>query len=79
MTTQKWLQIEPTEIEISKLTPSQTHLYDDITKIDTINCGDPIIHVVLYQGVFYISDGHHRVDLAKLNGKKVIECRLFVK
>lgn len=79
MTTKKWRLIEPVVVDINLLIPSQNHLYDDISKQSLISCGDPYIHVVLYKGIYYISDGHHRVDKFKKSRCRYVLCRLLEK
>jgi len=40
--------------------------------------GDPLPHVILYQGKYYLEDGHHRVVRARLAGNQTIQARLLI-
>jgi hypothetical protein len=79
MTTAKWREIEPVEVDLYSLVPSQEGVVDHILPANHSYCGDPVIHVVLFNGVMYISDGHNRVNEAKIRGEKTIAARLLVK
>lgn len=40
-------------------------------------CGDPIPHVVEHAGRLHLVDGHHRVALALLAGRRLIVARVL--
>lgn len=78
MTTADWLRIPPQAMPIDRLVPVQpvqAHLLDGH---DTSHCGDSLPHVVLWNGTYFISDGHHRVARSKRRGLTVLAVRLAI-
>lgn len=39
--------------------------------------GDPFPHVVHWNGLFYLEDGHHRVVAAAVRGESQIRARIY--
>lgn len=77
MCTEKWMKIEPEDVDIHSLVPSQKHLSKEPLPKGHSHCGDPIIHVVRFQEKSFISDGHHRVHEAKKRGDNKIKARVL--
>jgi hypothetical protein len=81
MSTLDWFKIEPQELDIHELVKSQAHLNWDslIQESDDSYSGDTFIHVIRFNGINYIVDGHHRVMKYKLKGKTTIKGRFLCK
>lgn len=77
--TADWFKICPLEIPIDILSPSQDTLYEGPLPEGHSFCGDPYPHVVFYKGKHWISDGHNRINRAKLKGDSTIFVRLRFK
>ena len=73
------LKGKPTKVELSKLVPSQPTVVK--SKIDELltKPNKNLAKVLLYNGNYYIIDGHHRLSAEKLKGTKNIEVQLFKK
>jgi hypothetical protein len=82
MTTTRWkTEIVPELVEIRELIATQPGLLLaalatgwDKTPIG----GDPIPHVIAYDGNLYLEDGHHRVARAALRGMTHVPARVLV-
>jgi hypothetical protein len=77
MCTAKWRTIEPEDVLIASLVPSQGQLSRGPLPAGHSHCGDPVIHVVRFQEKSFISDGHHRVNEAKMRGENKIKARVL--
>lgn len=78
MRTFLWLSIPTSHVEISKLVPCQEHLIEGWQPGNSYS-GDPFPHIVYYGNCYFISDGHHRINHAKVNGHETIEARVLYK
>ena len=79
MSTAKWQHIPTRRVRIADLTATQPGvllhaLTDDAP---TPVGGDPVPHVIAWDGRLYLEDGHHRVVRARLNGRTTIEARVL--
>jgi hypothetical protein len=79
MSTDKWKDISPIEIPISLLIYSQQNLSELPLEEGHSYCGDEFVHVVHYQGGFFLVDGHNRVDRLKKNRHIFVKARLLFK
>jgi hypothetical protein len=58
------------ELDPSSLHPTQQHLVIDRLLAANYEGPDPAIHVVEYDGVFYVHNGHHRWMRDLLTGRQ---------
>jgi hypothetical protein len=78
MTTQKWLAVAPTPVHIPDLIATQPGLMlHALTGRATTHCGDPIPHVISWQGSLYLEDGHHRAARHLLAGNTTMTARVL--
>lgn len=77
MTSALWLEKPVREFSMQELVVTQPGVYfaalfgDPPTPVG----GDPLPHVVIYQGTCYLEDGHHRLVRALISGRKTLEAR----
>jgi hypothetical protein len=76
MTTNKWMKIEPVEVFIDELIHTNSIMDDEGD--DTSFCGDTHIHVIVWNGKKYISDGNNRVAKHRRRGEKTIKARVLI-
>lgn len=79
MTSAKWLNVPVVQLPISILVATQPGvllhaLADDAP---TPVGGDQYPHVILWNGTYYLEDGHHRTVRARLAGHRHIMVRLL--
>ena len=79
MSTAKWLRIPVRELPIADLIATQPGvllhaLHDDAP---TPVGGDPMPHVIAWQGQHYLEDGHHRVVKRRLDGHTTVVARVL--
>ena len=79
MTTAKWLHIPTRTVTIAHLIATQPGVLLHALRDDapTPVGGDPIPHVIAWDGHLYLEDGHHRVLRAALQGNTHIEARVL--
>lgn len=77
MTTARWRLIEPEPVVIANLVPSNTVDEALLDGPDTSYCGDPVPHVVVWEGRLHLSDGNHRIARARLRGQRTIFARVL--
>jgi hypothetical protein len=83
LTTAKWKrQIAPELVRIADLILSQTGVTIEGLIHHRVGQrpgygGDEFPHVIEHGGRLYLEDGHHRVALAILRGRKFIEARVL--
>jgi hypothetical protein len=79
LTSKTWLNVPVVEVRISDLTATQPgvllHALRDDAPLPV--GGDEYPHVVEWNGIPYLEDGHHRVVRARLAGKTTIKVRLL--
>jgi len=78
MTSQKWLDVPVVEVPIKELIATQRGVYFHAL-VDDFNhlFGDPYPHVILWEGEYYLEDGHHRVVKQALKGAHSVSVRLL--
>ena len=78
-TSATWLDIPLTEVSIADLVATQTaFFFHALMDHDWPHMGtDPHPHVILWDGTYYVEDGHHRVIKAILAGRETIPVRLL--
>lgn len=80
LTSATWLDVPLAEVDISELVATQmAFFFHAITDSDFLHLGiDPHPHVIHWDGVFYVEDGHHRVLKAMLADKTHMHVRLLI-
>ncbi len=78
MTSQRWLSVPLRTVLIEDLIATQSGVYfhglvDNIVPVG----GDIYPHVILWQGEYYLEDGHHRVVRTRLKGYDRIVVRVL--
>lgn len=78
-TSATWLDIPLVEVDVAELVATQAaFFFHAITDDEFPPLGiDPHPHVILWDGVFYVEDGHHRVIRAMLAGRTHLFVRLL--
>ena len=75
-----WLNVPVEKVLISELVATQPgvllHALSDKAPIPV--GGDKYPHVILWEGTYYLEDGHHRVVRRLLKGKKKVKVRLLI-
>lgn len=78
LTTRLWIDTVPARpVNLDDIIPTQRHL-DLNALINEPHTVDPHPHIVQWQGVLYLEDGHHRYARAKVRGEDSIVARVFV-
>jgi hypothetical protein len=78
MTTATWATIQPHVVRIADLIATQPGiLFAPLTDDNEPVGGDPIPHVIHWQGDYYLEDGHHRAMRALINGADTITARIL--
>lgn len=79
-TSATWLNVPVEVIQISDLVATQPGVLLRALRDDAPEPvgKDPFPHVILYDGIHYLEDGHHRVVRARLAGRHSIEARLLI-
>jgi hypothetical protein len=81
ISTEKWRIVHPQRVRISTLTPTNDTYGPWVEeKFDcpwSSYCGDPYPHVVVYHRLWYIQDGHHRIEAARRQGMMFIYARVL--
>jgi hypothetical protein len=79
LTTTQWMDIPTQFVRIADLYATQHHLHvHALTTTPPPTYGpDPIVHIVIWQGMQCIEDGHHRVVRAALKGHSHIRARVI--
>lgn len=76
LTSASWLRRPVRLFNIDELVATQPGvLFEALMREGTPYGGDPLPHVVVWQGINYLEDGHHRVVRALLAGERTIEAR----
>lgn len=78
LTTAGWqavAQIIEIQLDVLRFTQRGVWLEALLTAPPPVS-GDPLPHVVLWQGTYYLEDGHTRVARALLQGIRSLRCRL---
>lgn len=79
MTSELWLARPVAPFPISRLVATQPGvLFSALLDPQTPHGGDPLPHVIVWRGVTYLEDGHHRVMRAVINGQRRIRARYLV-
>lgn len=80
MSTAKWRTIPPRTVRIADLIATQPGILIHALSHEhaTTVGGDPIPHVIDWDGRLYLEDGHHRAVRAALRGETHIEARVFL-
>lgn len=78
MTTTDWLRISVQTLPTGALVPVHGVNERLLNGPCTSFCGDPVVHVVLWNGVYYISDGHHRVARNLRRGEVCTSVRIAI-
>jgi ParB-like chromosome segregation protein Spo0J len=78
-TSATWLNVPVVELPISELVATQPglllHALSD--KAPQPVGGDIFPHVILWNGTYYLEDGHHRTVRARLSGQTTVKARLL--
>lgn len=79
MSTAKWLGIPTETVMIADLTATQPGVLLHALSDDapTPVGGDPVPHVIAWDGHLYLEDGHHRIVRARLAGQHTVEARVL--
>lgn len=79
LTTRGWREVRTRYVPISELVATQDHLKITALAPDFrgSHSGDPLVHVVKHEGVFYLEDGHHRVVREALAGASHVNARVL--
>lgn len=79
MTTARWIdEITTTDVEIADLVVCQQGItFDALMATNLPYGGDLFPHVVRYEGLLFLTDGHHRLGRALLQGRTVLPVRLL--
>jgi hypothetical protein len=72
-----WRDIAPEAVRISSLTATQSGVYFEPLMPGFERKGDEYPRVIVYDGVSYLEDGHHRVVRKMLEGKRYIWARVY--
>ena len=83
LTTAEWKALPPTTVRIADLRFTQPA----VTIAGLLNAhaggpvvgGDPLPHVVLWNGTYYLDDGHSRVLRALLRDEETVQARVWWK
>lgn len=76
MTSELWWRQPVGEFMIDELVATQPGILFAALNEGTVPYGgDPLPHVVRWQGVSYLEDGHHRVVRAALAGQRTVVAR----
>jgi len=79
MTSALWLEQPVAEFTLSNLQATQPGvLFSALIRDEPPVGGDSYPHVVIWQGVQYLEDGHHRAVRAMLAGEETILARYVV-
>lgn len=80
MSTARWLRIPPRPVPLDALTATQDGVFlaPLLAAAPSSVSGDPLVHVVVWNGRLWLSDGHHRAVRAALNGQQQIAARVLV-
>jgi hypothetical protein len=78
MPTSKWMEISPSYVSISELIATQHGVYFHAL-YDTVESysGDPLPHVVSWNGKLYLEDGHSRATRAMMRGWNLLQVRVL--
>lgn len=78
-TSATWLNVPVVKVPISELVATQPgvllHALSETPP--TPVGGDKYPHVILWEGTYYLEDGHHRIVRRLLKGKKKVKVRLL--
>jgi hypothetical protein len=78
MSSQRWLTLPATTVAIAELVATQPGvLFQALLEPGEPVGGDPLPHVIHWQGRMYLEDGHHRVTRALIDGHHTIEARVL--
>lgn len=77
MSTRDWSRIHPIPMALCDLVPTH-EVKHSLTGPDTSHCGDSFPHVVYWRGRYRISDGHHRIARAQMQGRRTMLVRVAV-
>jgi hypothetical protein len=78
-TSATWLNVPVVELPISDLVATQPGVLLHALSAESPSPvgGDLYPHVILYDGIHYLEDGHHRVVRARLAGRSTVHVRLL--
>jgi hypothetical protein len=77
LTTDLWIATVPVHwVAISDIVVMQEHL-SLLALIEPPATKDPFAHIVEWQGIKYLEDGHHRLARAIVRGDREIQARIF--
>jgi hypothetical protein len=78
MSSQLWLTLPAATVVISELVLTQPGvLFRALIEPGIPVGGDPLPHVIRWQGRMYLEDGHHRITRALIDGHQTIEARVL--
>lgn len=80
MTTQRWIDEIPVQVvPIAELVATQPGvlLQALIDPAPESHSGDPLPHVLQFDGRLYLEDGHHRAVRARLRGQRYLYARVL--
>lgn len=73
-----WLSVPVVKLPIAELVATQPGVFLHALRDKTAPVGgDKYPHVILWEGTYYLEDGHHRVVRRLLKGKKNVKARLL--
>jgi hypothetical protein len=80
LSTRGWLRIRPQEVEIGLIWASQDGIFlEPLIRAVPGSCsGDPVPHLVLWNGRLSCEDGHHRLIRAAINGQTKVLARVYI-
>lgn len=77
MTTRKWMQLPTRRLAIDRIFVTQNGVHFHGLENPASVSGDPLPHVLVLNGEFYLMDGHHRLIRTLLDGHRHIEARIL--
>jgi hypothetical protein len=78
MTSARWLLVPVVEVVIGDLWATQPGvLFQSLIEPSVSVGGDPLPHVIAWDGRLFLEDGHHRVVRAVINGATTMPARVL--
>jgi hypothetical protein len=79
MTSEKWLSVRTFSVKIDSLVATQDGVFiHPLIDPPAPVGGDEFPHVVFWNNILYLEDGHHRVVRAKIGGQDRVVARVLI-